>query len=63
MTLHMPLGGLFPDIPQQGLLRNVTDGFVSKGGALERMFEVDGQERELWIQDSAGRGLFKKLTG
>ena len=57
----MPLGGLFPDIPQQGLRRNVTDGFVARGGALERMFEVDGQLKEIWIQDKAGKGIFKKL--
>lgn len=57
-----PLGGLFPDIPQAyGARRNVTDSFVAPGGALERMFEVDGQEREIWIQDSAGKGIFKKL--
>ena len=57
----MPLGGLFPDIPQQGLRRNVTDGFIARGGALERMFEVDGRLREIWVQDKAGKGIFKKL--
>ena len=58
----MPLGGLFPDLPQAyGARRNVTDGFAAPGGALERMFEVDGQERSLWVQDKAGHGIFKRL--
>lgn len=58
----MTLGGLFPDVPQAyGARRNVTDGFSSPGGAIARMLEVDGQERELWIQSAQGKGTFRKL--
>jgi hypothetical protein len=58
----MTLSGNFPDMPQAyGRRRDVTDGFIAPGGALERMFEVDGQWRELWIQDKSGKGIFKRL--
>jgi hypothetical protein len=58
----LPLSGLFPDTPQAyGARRNVSDSFALAGGALARMLEVDGQPREVWIQSSSGKGLFKKL--
>jgi hypothetical protein len=56
----MPLGGLFVDTPGAPR-RNVSDSFAAPGGALARMLEVDGQWRELWLQSSQGRGVFKKL--
>jgi hypothetical protein len=58
----MSLSGNFPDLPQAyGARRNVTDGFAAPGGALERMFAVDGQVRDIWVQ-GAKKGLFTKLT-
>jgi hypothetical protein len=56
----MPLTGSFPDTPSAPR-RNVTDGFAARGGALERMFQNDGQERDIWVQ-GAKKGLFTKLT-
>ena len=44
---------------EQDYRRGVTETFLN---ALSRGFNLDGEVRSFWIQDSRGHGLFKELS-